>query len=63
VEKRHTLTFWIKTEPEFDQGHGVFFNRGTIASHAFETTFNNKPLTDEGVLAPNKPARAARRRW
>jgi hypothetical protein len=46
-EERHTLTFSIKTEPEFDQGHGVFFNRGTIASHAFETTFNNKPLTDE----------------
>ena len=46
-EERHTLTFSIKTEPEFDQGHGVFFNRGTIASHAFKTTFNNKPLTDE----------------
>ena len=46
-EERHTLAFSIKTEPEFDQGHGVFFNRGTIASHAFETTFNNKPLTDE----------------
>jgi hypothetical protein len=46
-EERHTLTFTIKTEAEFDQGHGVFFNRGTIASHAFETTFNNKPLTDE----------------
>src|SRR5215468_8053536 len=46
-EERHTLTFSIRTEAEFDQGHGVFFNRGTIASHAFETTFNNKPLTDE----------------
>jgi phosphatidylserine/phosphatidylglycerophosphate/cardiolipin synthase-like enzyme len=46
-EERHTLTFSIKTEPEFDEGQGVFFNRGTIASHAFETTFNNKPLTDE----------------
>src|SRR5262245_9712671 len=46
-EERHTLTFSIRTEDEFDQGHGVFFNRGTIASHAFETTFNNKPLTDE----------------
>jgi PLD-like domain len=46
-EERHTLTFSIETEPEFDQGQGVFFNRGTIASHAFETTFNNKPLTDE----------------
>src|SRR5262249_29305598 len=46
-EERHTLAFSIKTEPDFDQGHGVFFNRGTIASHAFETTFNNKPLTEE----------------
>lgn len=46
-EERHPLEFSIKTEPEFDQGHGVWFNRGAIASHAFETQFHNKRLTDE----------------
>jgi phosphatidylserine/phosphatidylglycerophosphate/cardiolipin synthase-like enzyme len=49
LEERHTLTFSIGTEPEFDQKHGVWFNRGTIASHAFETQFHNKSLTDEMV--------------
>lgn len=44
-EERHTLDFLITTEPEDDQTHGVWFNRGTIASHAFETTFHNKRLT------------------
>jgi phosphatidylserine/phosphatidylglycerophosphate/cardiolipin synthase-like enzyme len=48
MEERHTLTFSIKTEPEFDaDGQGVWFNRGAIASHAFETKFHNKALTDE----------------
>lgn len=47
MDERHTLTFSIKTEAEYDaNGQGVWFNRGTIASHAFETTFHNKPLTD-----------------
>src|SRR5262245_10973698 len=41
-EERHTLTFSINTEPEFDQGHGVFFNSGTIASKAFEMRFQYK---------------------
>ena len=50
-EERHTLEFSIATEPE-DAGentHGVWFNRGTIASHAFETQFHNKALTDDMV--------------
>jgi phosphatidylserine/phosphatidylglycerophosphate/cardiolipin synthase-like enzyme len=47
MEERHTLAFSIKTEEEYDaNGQGVWFNRGTIASHAFETRFHNKPLTD-----------------
>ncbi len=45
-EERHTLQFSIGTEPEDDPHHSVYFNRGIIASHAFETQFNNKPLTD-----------------
>jgi len=44
-EQRHTLEFSLTTEPEDDKTHGVWFNRGTIASHAFETTFHNKRLT------------------
>ncbi|SHK36213.1 Phosphatidylserine/phosphatidylglycerophosphate/cardiolipin synthase [Bradyrhizobium lablabi] len=48
MEGRHTLTFSIKTEQEYDaNGQGVWFNRGAIASHAFATKFNNKALTSE----------------
>jgi phosphatidylserine/phosphatidylglycerophosphate/cardiolipin synthase-like enzyme len=48
MEERHALTFSIKTEQEYDaNGQGVWFNRGAIASHAFETQFHNKALTDE----------------
>jgi phosphatidylserine/phosphatidylglycerophosphate/cardiolipin synthase-like enzyme len=47
LEERHELSFSVKTEPENDGKHGVWFNRGAIASHAFETHFHNKALTDE----------------
>jgi len=33
----------IRTEKEFDQGHGVWFNRGAIASQKFAEEFGNKP--------------------
>lgn len=46
-EERHTLEFSIRTEAEDDQHHGVWFNRGAIASHVFETKFHNKRLTEE----------------
>jgi hypothetical protein len=47
-EERYALTFSIATEPEYDDnGQGVWFNRGVIASHAFETKFHNKTLTEE----------------
>ena len=36
------LTFEVQTEKEFDQGHGVWFNRGAIASQAFARRFKNK---------------------
>jgi phosphatidylserine/phosphatidylglycerophosphate/cardiolipin synthase-like enzyme len=50
MEERDTLAFSISTEPEYDgKGQGVWFNRGAIASHAFEKGFHNKPLTDEMV--------------
>jgi phosphatidylserine/phosphatidylglycerophosphate/cardiolipin synthase-like enzyme len=48
MEERYTLNFSIETEPEHDDdGQGVWFNRGAIASHAFATKFNNQTLTDE----------------
>ena len=49
LQERDALTFSIKTEDEFDDHHGVWFNRGAIASHAFETEFHNKALTDDMV--------------
>src|SRR5579864_8054963 len=49
MEERYTLTFSITTEPEFGDTHGVWFNRGVIASHAFETKFHNATLTEEMV--------------
>src|SRR3954469_5997548 len=48
MEERFSLSFTITTEPELDaKGQGVWFNRGTIASHAFETNFHNATLTKE----------------
>jgi len=35
------LELQIRTEKEFDQGHGVWFNRGAIASQAFAREFGN----------------------
>ena len=44
------VVFEIKTEKEFDKGHGVWFNRGAIASQAFAREFGN-----EGPSPPNDP--------
>jgi phosphatidylserine/phosphatidylglycerophosphate/cardiolipin synthase-like enzyme len=44
------LTFEIRTEKELDQGHGVWFNRGAIASQAFAREFGNT-----GPLPPENP--------
>jgi phosphatidylserine/phosphatidylglycerophosphate/cardiolipin synthase-like enzyme len=49
LQERDALTFSIKTEDEYDGHHGVWFNRGAIASHAFATEFHNQALTDEMV--------------
>lgn len=48
-EERHTLEFSITTEANDDPHDGVWFNRGIVASHAFETEFSNTPLTDAMV--------------
>jgi phosphatidylserine/phosphatidylglycerophosphate/cardiolipin synthase-like enzyme len=40
--KEGTVELTVKTEPEDDSaGHGVWFNRGAIASQAFAREFNN----------------------
>ena len=49
MEERYTLTFSIKTEPEYEGTHGVWFNRGAIASHAFAANFSNQALTNEMI--------------
>jgi phosphatidylserine/phosphatidylglycerophosphate/cardiolipin synthase-like enzyme len=36
----------IQTEPENDGKHGVWFNRGVVASHKFATKFHNRRLTE-----------------
>jgi phosphatidylserine/phosphatidylglycerophosphate/cardiolipin synthase-like enzyme len=46
MEERYTLSFSIKTEPDDDGKHGVWFNRGAIASHAYATKHHNKKLKD-----------------
>jgi len=45
--ERHSATIEIATEKENDGKHGVWFNRGAIASHALASQFQNKQVTDE----------------
>jgi phosphatidylserine/phosphatidylglycerophosphate/cardiolipin synthase-like enzyme len=44
------LNFEIRTEKEIDRGHGVWFNRGAIASQAFAREFGNS-----GPEPPDNP--------
>lgn len=43
----------IRTEKEFDAGHGVWFNRGAIASQKFAEEFGNRP--PQNINDPNDP--------
>ena len=45
LEERHSVDISIRTEQEDDGHHGVWFNRGAIASHALALQFENKPVT------------------
>lgn len=47
LEERYSVTFTIRTEKEIDKGHGVWFNRGAIASHALATQFQNAKITPQ----------------
>lgn len=46
LEPGGEIDFTIRTEKEFDQGHGVWFNRGAIAGQKFAEEFGNKPPGD-----------------
>ena len=52
LEPRGEIKFEIRTEKEFDQGHGIWFNRGAIASQAFAREFGNKAPSDEEANNP-----------
>jgi phosphatidylserine/phosphatidylglycerophosphate/cardiolipin synthase-like enzyme len=51
------LEFEVTTEKEFDGKHGVWFNRGAIASQAYAREFSNEP--PQNPNDPNDP----RVRW
>lgn len=42
LEPQAALELEIRTEKQFADGHGVWFNRGAIASQAFARTFKNE---------------------
>jgi hypothetical protein len=52
LQPRETVVIKVKTEAEDDGEHGIWFNRGAIASQAFADQFNNKSLTDVGYDDP-----------
>ncbi len=41
LQPARALAFEVRTEKELDRGHGVWFNRGAIASQAFAREFGN----------------------
>ncbi|MCA0002800.1 MULTISPECIES: phospholipase D-like domain-containing protein [Mesorhizobium] len=52
LEARHTASIDITTEAEDDGRHGIWFNRGAIASQAFAEKFGNKALGDDEYNDP-----------
>lgn len=40
-----SVEFEITTEADNDRGHGVWFNRGAVASHAMATQWKNRQIT------------------
>jgi hypothetical protein len=53
LEPKDSVTFDITTEIANDGHHGVWFNRGAIASQAFADEFGNKSLTEADYNDPN----------
>jgi phosphatidylserine/phosphatidylglycerophosphate/cardiolipin synthase-like enzyme len=46
LQQRDTLTLKIRTEKADDGKHGIWFNRGSVASQAFAREFNDAQMTD-----------------
>jgi hypothetical protein len=46
MREGYSATVDIRTEEENDGVHGVWFNRGVIASHALDVEFQNRVVTD-----------------
>ena len=55
LEPAKGVVFQVRTEKEFDQGHGVWFNRGSIASQAFAREFGNTGPQPPDNPDPNHP--------
>jgi phosphatidylserine/phosphatidylglycerophosphate/cardiolipin synthase-like enzyme len=53
TDPKDEIRIEIRTEKEFDAGHGVWFNRGAIASQKFAEEFGNKP--PQNINDPNDP--------
>jgi len=49
LTEKHTLNFNIKTHKEDEDGHGIWFNRGAIASQELARDFKNKKLVKASV--------------
>jgi hypothetical protein len=46
LERRYQCSVSISTEPADDGRHGIWFNRGAVASHALSAEFKNRQVTD-----------------
>jgi len=55
LQPRDNLDFTITTEKADDGQHGIWFNRGAIASQHFAAKFGNKALTNEEYNDPTNP--------
>ena len=55
TDPKDEIKFEITTEKEWNDGetHGVWFNRGAIASQKFAEEFGNKP--PQNINDPNDP--------
>lgn len=49
LQAKHTLDFDIQTHAELEDGHGIWFNRGAIASQELARDFQNKKLVKAAV--------------
>lgn len=47
LDPRHKVTVQVTTEKENDGKHGIWFNRGVVASRAYSVEFQNRELTEE----------------